>query len=520
MKLFQLLTILSLTSCGFWPVGPDYKKPKTQLPKNWQATQNIKSSEKEQISNFEKSEYDWWKNFQDPILDKIVKIAIAQNYDYQIAQSRVMEARANVLSANSDLGPKGSLKASGSRGNNYFNFFSPKSKNKIVDFFSTGFDVSWELDLFGANYRSRQAAKALNEASDDAKNYILISLIAEVVKNYAEVRASQNDLLIEQKIAKYYEEISNLNKDRNNVGILSDIDFGHIRINRINSEINLAEAKSRSKIAIHNLEILLGQRPNSMQKILSEVNPVPILRNPAIVEAPLSILRNRPDIRQAERELEAATALKGVAIAQVFPKVSLTGFLGFNNTRPGNVLQSSSKVFSTGAQASMPVLNFGGIVAGYRISEEHRKQALLNYKSKINQALSDVETSLINFSKEEEKLDLSQEKFEISQIISHLNKERYKKGIILYANYLMAEIEFLQTSKSLNQAKLDFSEKTISLYKSLGGGWQNLEEKQLSKLKIPKKYVFKQGQTKTTLDKKIETSKFPPLLDPSLPKKE
>ncbi|MBU6338656.1 MAG: TolC family protein [Rickettsiales bacterium] len=457
------------------------------MPKEWQAAKET-NSKKESLKTFEVTEYNWWENFNDPVLNKIVKMAVKGNYDFKIAQSKVIEARANVLNATSDLAPKVDAVASGSRSNHYFNFFG--SKNRIINFFYTGFDASWELDLFGGNYRSRQAAKALYEASNDTKNYILVSLIAEVVTNYSQIKAAQNDIVVEEKILKYCEEILKLSADRNNAGLLDNVDLERVKIDMINSKINLTDTKAKLKVLTGNLELLLGKKPNSMAKLLSESKDVPILNNGVILEAPLAILRNRPDVLSAEKELQAATELKGAAIAAIFPKVSLTSFLGFNSNKSGNVLQSSSQAFSVGGNISMPVLNFGGVIAGYKITKQREKQALLNYKAKVLAALHDTESSLSSFLKEEEKFDLSEEKFLLAKTISDLNKEKYVTGLISYNEYLNNEIDFLKVIKDSTNAKLGFATKTAALYKALGGGWQNLKQGQ-NKDSEGKKFKFK-----------------------------
>lgn len=496
MRYISLVTILFFTSCSFFKVGPDYKAPETKFGEHFAQGKGARSIQKVKLDKFQAVQYNWWREFHDDILDQIIKIALVNNYDYKIAQSRVIEARANVAAQHSKSAPKVDLKTSGSRRSDYFNFFSPGIKNKPVSFFSAGFDASWELDLFGKNYRSKEAARSLYEASMDAKNYVIVSLISDVVKNYSQVRAAQSDYLTQSRINKCYKEILALSKQKKNAGILGEIDLTKMRTDAINSNIKLLDAKTKIKTSLYSLAILLGKRPSEIQQIISHKGLVPILINPVIVDAPISLIRNRPDIRQAERELEFATAQKGVAIAEAFPDVSLGGFFGLNTTKFSSWPKSSSRVFAGGLNASVPLINFGGILAGYKIAEERRTQALLKYKSQVNQALNEVESSLVKFINEDKKFDLNIEKIRIEKNTLKLKKERYRRGISSYPQYLNSHIAFLEKQRELNKNRLDFTIHTIALYKSLGGGWQDVVMKNLP---LPEKKVSLGGLIKKEL---------------------
>lgn len=475
MKLLRLIAIFIsfnfTASCGILSVGVDYKKPQIKAPKGWSEAKDSKAIIAE-TSESKTQEYEWWKNFNDPVLDKIIKKVIANNYDYKVAQSKVIEARANLTSATADLFPKTNLKGSGQRGDNYFNFFNNGSKNPIVNFFSTGFDSSWEVDLFGANKSAREAAKALYEASENAKDYILISVISEVTENYVQFRLAQNQLFIKNQINQLYEEIIKLNKDKQNAGIINEIDISDIEIAMINNKSEISALKAKVEIWRYNIEMLLGCKAGSLKKFLAKTTEIPLIKKNVIIDAPVYLVQNRPDIKQAEREFASAVAMRNYAFAQVFPKISLTNFFGFNNTKSGNVFQASSKVFAVGASASMPVLNFGGVIAGYKISKEREKRALLTYKNKVNNALIEVESALIDFLKEDEKLGFNVEQLQLNQKITGLKFAQYKSGIIANVDYLNDQIELLNSEEKYVISAASFATKTIALYKSLGGGWK------------------------------------------------
>jgi NodT family efflux transporter outer membrane factor (OMF) lipoprotein len=466
MKYFFLLTFLFFTNCRYLPpIGEKYKKPETKMPAAWD------SVKKDENSEFGEIEKNWWENFQDPILNKIIEQAVKNNHDFKIAQRRVVEARANVTTATSKLAPKVDATASAARKNNYIIPFAPNN-HTIFNLFTAGFDASWELDLFGANYRSRQSAKALLEASDEAKNYILVSLIAEVVKNYSDLRAAQNELFLQKQIDAARVTILQLNEAKKSVGLLSDIDLGPIKIAMLDSKSDLLESEARAAIALYNLEFLLGKRPGEMKNFFGEIGAVPILRKGVIIDAPVSLLRNRPDIKQAEREFASATEMENYSVARIFPKISLSGFFGFYNTKSQNLLQSSSRVFAADSQITMPILDFGGIFAGMKIADERKKQALIIYEEKVNKALLDVESSMIGFVKESQKFDLIIQSGEVQKMVHKLNYGRQNSGLMAQVEYLQSQLNFLQSEKKLNAERLEFAKKTVALYKSLGGGWE------------------------------------------------
>ena len=482
VKVFYPTCFLFLLSCVLIPpVGESYKKPEIKSPKSWLNffNQEEKENKNDEPTEFEKSELSWWHKFGDDTLNYLVEEALENNYDYRLAQSRVVEARSNITAKTANLLPQASAKASGTRFNSFFNPVNP-SQHPIINFFTAGFDASWELDLFGGNYRARQAAKALHEASNEAKNYILVSLIAEVVRNYTELRKFQNQLEAQKMISAFYDEIIALAQEKRDVGLLSEIDFNRLNIEALNNQSDLTIIRSQADTALYNLEFLLGKNPGEMKEMLERKIEIPIFNRNLLVKAPASLLRDRPDIKQAERELAAAHANIGYALAQVFPKISLTGFFGYNNTKSGNLIAPQSRVFSSGVQVSQS-FNALGVIAGYKIAKAKKSQALINYEATVNKALLDVESSLSSYSNELTRFDLSSRSFVSSQIINNLNRAKFDQGLISYSDFLKSQIEYLKSKQEFDQRKSDFVFKTVAVYKALGGGWQVLDKKTLDK---------------------------------------
>ncbi len=447
-------------------VGENYKAPEITLKNSW-----INQKISENKEGFVASEISWWKNFNDPILEQIVVIALENNYSYQTAQSKVFEARANVDLKNSDLLPKASASLNPSRRNNFFNPINPANR-PIINFFTAGFDASWEIDLFGGNRRAKRAAKNLAEASNEAKNYLAISLIAEIVRSYSNLRLAQNKLMLQKEISNFYQEIFEISQKKAKSGLIGVIDLNNIKIEMLNNQQELSIAEAEAEIALYSLELLLGKGPKEMEELLKKNAKVPLIKQEIIAATPFDVVRNRPDVKQAERELAASVELKGFALAQVFPKISLNGFLGFVGPKQQNLFTKQGQSFSIGNTITMPVLNFGGLSSQIKASEQRKQQALLNYQMAVNQALFDVESSLVAFLKGKEKFDFANQAYQANLQNYQLNEKRYKNGLISHLEFLRLEIALRKAKLELINVRLDFSNKTVALYKALGGGWQ------------------------------------------------
>lgn len=459
MKILHLLIFLIITSCSNHFMA-SAKKDELKI-----------YQEKDDLKILKNIEYNWWNNFDDPILDKIIKIVISDDYDYKNVQDRIILARNNLNFSESQNQITNSNSKIGIAKNSFYN----------------GFDAGWELDLFGVNGRSKNAAKTLFETSNDSKNYILVSLISEILSNYSQIKAAQNNIIIEEKILKYYSEILKVSSATNSLESFENIGSKPIKTEIINSRINLAEAKSKIKILSKNIELLLGQN-NDLEKLLNESKNIPILNDEIILEAPLVLLRNRPDIKNAEKDLTSNSGLENIAIDKIFPRISFSSFLGFKSKKFDN-----SKSFNEELEIknlSIAELNFNAIIAENKLSKENQK-ALLDYKSKVFAALRDIEFSLSNFVKEKEKFNFNAEKFLLAQKILNLNKEKYLTGLISYEEYLSNEIDFLKLEKEKINSKLLFFSKSIAVYKSLGGGWEIVKQNSIKENNYLKKKKFK-----------------------------
>lgn len=313
-------------------VGPNYQKPKTGAPAQWSAP--MAGGE----TNLEPSIALWWKSFNDPQLDSLVERAVKANHDLRIAGARVREARAFYRIASSQLWPTVDAGGSYAREN--------QSKNQPIlgslpmpsgipfenNVYQAGFDASWEIDVFGGNRRAVEAGKAEVAAAEFGRRNVLVTLLGEVARNYVELRGYQRRLEIANKNLKTQQEALALTEDRFKHGLTSDLDVRQAATLLANTRAVIPMLETGIQGYIHRLGVLLGQPPEALLAELSA--PAPIPSAPPIVPAglPSELLRRRPDIQQAERQLAASTARIGVATADLFPKFSLTGIAGYQST--------------------------------------------------------------------------------------------------------------------------------------------------------------------------------------------
>ena len=227
---------------------------------------------------------------------------------------------------------------------------------------------------------------------------------------------------------------------------------------------------------MHALEVLLGEQPGALDSLVAKFSPVPVSASDVITGAPADILRNRPDIRGAERELATATAIKGVAMADMFPQISLTSLLGFGSGMASNLLTAPSKTWSLGVGGILPVLDFGRIRAEIDTADARQEQAFLNYQKAVLNGLEEVENDLVTYNEEAQRLDRLKENVEAQTAVVELTDERYSKGLISFFDVLDAKRLLYSAQISFAQSEASLSTDLVSLYKALGGGWKNNKE--------------------------------------------
>lgn len=465
MRRFALCTLLSLCilllmACH---VAPHYEPPAIYMPHNWH------SPTCESMTSCE-PDCDWWEALNDPLLDSLIACAADQNLDVNIASTRLFQARLEAKGKCSDLYPH--IDFTTSCGDLYYNrkiLCDQKLGNK--GFFEVGFDAEWEFDLWGRVGHEVAALRARADAAEESLNDIWVSLSAEIARNYIELRSLQARLVLLQRNKIAQQTSVNLTQELVNIGIASDIDLHQAR-----DQLGLFDAqKPLLELAvdktIHRLSILLGYYPEELFCELQTPAFLPALPIERAIGVPSELLRRRPDIRRAERELAAATEQVGSAIAGLFPRLSLRGFIGDISTCVSSLLCANAATFFIAPLVSVPVFNSRLVTESVDYNKLKSCEAFYQYQKVILLAFEEAENAIASFHyalQRHKALNDSRlancETYDLIQDLYQKGMKSYLEVQITHRACLAAEDAYLQS-----QAELLFH--YIALYKALGGGW-------------------------------------------------
>lgn len=474
MKIFmQKYSFLLFLSVGLaaalagCKVGPNYQSPSASTPDGWIS---VKADEKAEI------EQDWWKHFHDPILDQLLAKTIAGNYDLKIATTRIAEARAARATARSDLLPVVNTDANAERQSNRIAFGSvPFDLAKPFNTFQTGFDASWELDIFGGRRRGVEAANADLQATEATAEDTRISLLAEVARTYIDIRQYQTQLALAQDTITAQEQTAKIAQERFKAGEVAGIDATEAKAQVSQAKSQLPYYQSLLLQAEFSMDLLLGDTPGTTQKLITTSQPIPVGDKVLIVAAPAKVIASRPDVRMAERKLASATAQQGIAVAQFFPDISLTGFLGLLSSDSNTLLQANSKSWDIGGGVVWPILNYGKLSANKHAADAREQEALAIYQKSVLTALSDVERSVSAYTKEEEHRTALEEAAKEDEKAVKVQRARYKEGLSSFIEVLDAERTLYSAQSQTATSRAITAQNLIAVYKSLGGGWKDVK---------------------------------------------
>lgn len=482
MKWSALVLLVLLSGCM---VGPDYKAPETGMPSQFSEARNGRGA-----SGSDTDLCQWWKLFNDPFLDDLIAEAAANNYDVRIAVEKIAEARANYRVQSSYLWPEIDVTAAAVRTRNSQNFFSSSGTSTagsalptFQNFFQVGFDAIWEFDLFGKFRRSKRAAYDTWEASKENARSVLISVISEVARSYVSIRAIQRSIEITRNKIDADEEELLLTAELFDAGLSNEIQVEGMIATLDTERAALTVLETSLKQAIYALAVLLGRHPESMSSTFEESRPIPITWDKVPVGLPSDLLRRRPDIRQAERQLAAATEKIGVAVADLFPRVSLTGITfaggslggsgyGYESGSFNKLLKHSSRAWSIGPAIRWDMIDFGRTYGNIAVQNSQQKQALLRYEQAVLFALQDVEGALIAYFEEEKREKFLSDQVEALARALQLTQDLYVAGLSDEQEVLNARKAMLEAENSLAGSQQALGSDLIALYKAIGGNWE------------------------------------------------
>ena len=456
-------------------VGPDYVRPNVPAPSKWSEAQPGVREVARQYAR-------WWTSFEDPVLNRLIADATASNLDLQQARERIREARAQRTIAIAAGLPSLSARNNVSRRLNNFSSSTGTAAtpfvggafgvgDQVIDIFQMGFDAQWEIDLFGGIRRSVEAADANLEAEIENSRMVLVTLLGEVARNYIELRGAQQLIAVTRENLRNQEDTLKLTEVRQTAGLASQLEVAQQASQVATTRSQLPAYQAAEKLAIHALSVLLGKQPGKLTPWLQRPGSIPESTNLAEADLPSELLRRRPDIRRAERQLAAASAQIGVATAELYPKFNLAAFIGLQNTDISD-FTALGKAWSMGSTLTTPIFNWGKLQANISSKQAQHEQMLLAYQAVVLNAFKEVEDGLVAYQHEQTRRTSLAEAVEASRLAVALANERYHKGMAAFLDVLVSERSLYQAQASLVESDAAVSAKLVAVYKALGGGWQ------------------------------------------------
>jgi NodT family efflux transporter outer membrane factor (OMF) lipoprotein len=450
-------------------VGPDYHPSAANVPPQW--TSSLTGGE----TNAPASLAGWWKNFGDTNLDSLMTMAVASNLTLHIAEARVREARAGRDIVVGSLWP--SVGSSGYYSRNRYgaNGFPPLPTAVSLDYnlYNAGFDAAWELDIFGGTRRAVEAANAEIGAAQYGQRDVLVSLLAEVARNYIQARGYQQRLAITRDNIRVQQEILELTGNRFQNGLGSDLDVQQATALLTATTAEVPSLENGFQQSVYALAVLLAQPPGTLLDEMSAEKPIPVTPPQVPVGLPSDLLQRRPDVQRSERELAAATARIGVAKADLFPKFSLTGIAGLQSISAGNWIDYASRYWSAGPTVQWEIFEAGSIRANVRVQNARQEQALDTYQQTVLVALEDVENALTAYAREQTRRESLSQSVQANEQALELSTQLYKSGLADFLTVLDSERSLYTAQDALVQSRQTVSLDLVQLYKALGGGWQD-----------------------------------------------
>jgi outer membrane protein, multidrug efflux system len=457
-------------------VGPDYREPALAVPTAW------KEAQQEGVSAQPAELVDWWNEFKDPALDSLILNAVKSNLDLRVAEARIREARAAVGAAGADLWPTVDVSGSYTRNRSSANAVGSPGQGAVAapfggreleqNLFRTGFDAGWEIDVFGGTRRRIEAAEANLGASVEDRRAVLVTLLGDVAKNYIDLRGFQRRLAVARANLSAQEETLRLTKIRFDAGLASDLEVAQADGQMSTTAAQIPLLESGLKQTMYRLDVLLGAQPGSLADEIAKEAPIPALPPGARVGLPADLLRRRPDIRRAERQLAAATADVGAATADLYPKFSLLGAFGLQSISASDWFSGASRFWSIGPTIRWPVFDAGKIRANIEIRSARQEQSLRLYEKSVLTALEEVESALTAYGNEQVRYRSLLAAVAANRRAVDMANDLYLQGLVPFLNVLIDQRALYAVESELALSEANMASNLVVLYKALGGGWE------------------------------------------------
>jgi multidrug efflux system outer membrane protein len=486
LALILWLSFAILSGCM---IGPNFKRPQTTLPADWAGP----TAESRLLTPAEEELASWWTLFDDPTLVSLIEKAVQSNLDLKQAEARIRQARAARGIVAAGIGPTvdatGAYQRSRASGGS-----NGKSGGVITDQYQAGFDAGWELDIFGGVRRAIEAADADLQAALETRRDVLVTLTAEVARNYIDLRAFQERIAIGRQNLETQKHSAALTRLRFQAGFVGALDVANAdaQVATTTSQIPLLEASARQ--TIYSLSVLLGRDPAALIGELSPVAAIPLASPSIPLGVPSDLLRRRPDIRRAEAEIHAATALIGVATADLFPRFTISGSVGLRAGDFSSWFDWASRIWSFGPSASWNLFEMGRTRSNIEQQRALQDQSLITYRQTALTALQEVENALIASAKEEEHRRALHEAVGANRKSVDLATTLYTQGHTDFLNVLDTQRSLYATEDALVQSTGSVSTNLVALFKALGGGWSEGQEQKDVSHSVPQRSEYSGGE--------------------------
>jgi multidrug efflux system outer membrane protein len=460
------LSLLALIGCT---VGPDYERPdyEQEVPDAW------KTAAVEDIEGPGSPLETWWTTLNDPELVELIQEARLNNLSLQIAAARVQESRAQLGIATGQYYPDVIVDGSYSRNSVSENSLQVAPPEGIDDFdlWNLGVGFGWEIDVFGRLRRGAESARAALEVSVEDYRDVMVILMADVAANYVEVRTLQDRIEYGRANVKAQSESLQLTRDRFDAGLSPLTDVTQAEYNLANSQAAIPRLEARLAAAVNRLAVLMGKPPGALDDVLTGQAAIPDPDQTLLTGLPADLLRRRPDIRSAERQLASQTALIGVAQADLYPTFSLSGILALESFGTSNFFDSESVTWSLVPGLRWNIFSAGKIRNNIRVQEARTQQLLLAYEQSVLLALDEVESTMVAYEREKLRRDRLYEAVDASQRTVELVKTQYMSGLTDFLNLLDAQRTLASQQDSYAESEGQVVQNLIALNRALGGGW-------------------------------------------------
>lgn len=460
MKRLTLTACAALVMSGCTVVGPDYVRPDVDTPSDFR----IEAGELAEVANVS-----WWSQFGDPVLDRLVETALRNNRDIRLAAERVLEFAARVDVTRAGLYPQFGYEAGAGRARQALPGGGAVTDNNFL----ADLNVGWELDVWGRVQRATEAERARLLAAEEGRRTVILTLVSAVASAYVQLLNLDEQLLVTHKTIASRAESLRLFQLQFEGGVVSELEVAQVR-----SELELARTKvpqieREAALLENNLSILLGQNPGPIARGRSfdelALPPVP-------AGLPSDLLQRRPDVRAAEQQLVAANALIGVARAQYFPRISLTGLFGYSSNELSDLFNQSSTIWNYGGGLLGPIFDGGRIAGDVRASEAVQRQALVEYQQTVQTAFREVDDALIDHRKRQEVVIAQKRQLDALRTYARFANLRYEEGQVSFIEVLDAERRLFdaELSDTINRGATYVA--LVGIYKAMGGGWVDVAE--------------------------------------------